>query len=255
MRSTDKAWELFGEQDPYFGVASHSKYIGQLSAARKQEFMESGEEFVSDLVEKSETLFGNIEFKNRALDFGCGVGRLVIPFSKRFSEVVGIDVSQSMIAEAIRNCQQSGAGNVTFVQSTDDFVNVHGQFDFVNSYIVLQHIPVKRGMKIIDSLLSRVAPGGHIMLHMSLRRNFPFSKSVKYFAKHRIMGVRQMYNVLRGNRFDRPVMQMNEYDLLSVIEAFSGYGMDSFVVLEDHSAVTTARVMGRRMSAVDSVRP
>jgi SAM-dependent methyltransferase len=252
MHSTDKAWELFGEQDPYFGVASHSKYIGRLSDARKQEFMASGEEFVSDLLKKSEALFGNIKFKKRALDFGCGVGRLVIPFSKRFSEVVGVDISQSMIGEAIKNCQHAGARNVMFVQSTDDFLNVQGQFEFVNSYIVLQHIPVKRGMKIIDSLLSRVAPGGHAMLHVSLRRDFPLSKAAKYFAKHHIWGVRQIYNVLRGNRFDRPVMQMNEYDLLSVIEAFSGYGMDTFVVLEDHSAVTTARIMGRRMLPRDS---
>ncbi len=246
MRSTDKAWELYGEQDPYFGVFSHSKYIGSLSAERKREFMESGENFVSGLLSQSEAMFGNIEPKNRALDFGCGVGRLVIPFSKRFSEVVGIDISQSMIAEAIKNCEQVGVSNASFVRSTDDLVNVRGQFDFVNSYVVLQHIPVERGMRIIDHLLSRVAPGGHAMLHMSLRRNFPIFKAVKYFAKHHIWGVRQTYNVLCGYRISRPVMQMNQYDLLSVVGAFARYGMESFVVLEDHSAVVTARVMGRR---------
>lgn len=249
MTSTDKAWELFGQQDPYYGVLSHSKYRGQLSAQRKQEFMESGEHYVSRLLETSERIFGKIESRKRALDFGCGVGRLVIPFSKRFSEVVGVDISDSMLAEASKNCEEAEAHNVFFEKSIADRMGDHGQFDYVNSYVVFQHIPVARGMKLIEGLLSQVASGGQAMLHMSLRRDFSISTTIKYFVKHRIWGARQIYNVLSGYPINRPAMQMNEYDLLSVIEAFGRHGLETFIALEDHNFVMTARIYGRRVLA------
>jgi len=38
----------------------------------------------------------------RALDFGCGAARLVIPLAKRFEEVVGIDISPSTMSSSPR---------------------------------------------------------------------------------------------------------------------------------------------------------
>jgi hypothetical protein len=32
-------------------------------------------------------------------------------------------------------------------------------FDLINSYIVFQHIPVDRGMKLAEALLSHLTPG------------------------------------------------------------------------------------------------
>ena len=38
--------------------------------------------------------------RRRALDFGCGAGRLTRALARHFDEVVGIDVAASMIAKA-----------------------------------------------------------------------------------------------------------------------------------------------------------
>jgi len=44
----------------------------------------------------------------RALDFGCGLGRLTQPLAERFDEAVGVDIAASMIEGARR---QSGGRN------------------------------------------------------------------------------------------------------------------------------------------------
>ena len=56
-----------------------------------------------------------------ALDFGCGVGRLVIPLAKISTSAVGIDVSESMLAEARKNCELNSVHNIDLVKSDDAF--------------------------------------------------------------------------------------------------------------------------------------
>jgi SAM-dependent methyltransferase len=251
MSSTDQDWEIYGQQDPYYGVYTRPKFLGRLSPELKREFMETGELYVSSTINKSVSLFGEMN-NGRALDFGCGVGRLAVPLSRRFNEVVGVDISKSMLAEAAINCSEGSVNNLSFTQSLDE---VRGTFDFVNSYIVLQHIPVYRGMKIIAGLLDRVAPSGRAVLHVSLRRDYSVLEKLKYFAKHNIWGVRQSFNLLRGFPANRPAMLMNEYDLLRVIECFHARGFETALEIEDHRKladnrkIVTAKVFGRRSAA------
>ncbi len=80
----------------------------------------------------------------RALDFGCGVGRLVIPLSKIAESVTGVDVSESMLNEAISNCDNQNVNNANFIKADDNLSMLSGKYDFIHSYIVFQHIPTKR---------------------------------------------------------------------------------------------------------------
>ena len=96
----------------------------------------------------------------RILDFGCGVGRVVIPFAQIAADVVGMDVSPSMLAEARSNCTAGGTTNVTLLRSDDILSTVEGTFDLVHSCIVLQHIEVPRGTALFAQLVRRIRPGG-----------------------------------------------------------------------------------------------
>jgi ubiquinone/menaquinone biosynthesis C-methylase UbiE len=77
----------------------------------------------------------------RALEIGCGPGRLVQPLSRHFGEIHGIDVSDEMIGLA----RQRLAGiphahfHATNGASLDKFANE--SFEFIYSYAVFQHIP------------------------------------------------------------------------------------------------------------------
>ncbi len=41
--------------------------------------------------------------RERVIDFGCGVGRLLIPLARNFEHAVGVDVSEVMLAETASN--------------------------------------------------------------------------------------------------------------------------------------------------------
>jgi tRNA/tmRNA/rRNA uracil-C5-methylase (TrmA/RlmC/RlmD family) len=99
--NTDKNWENFGKNNLYFGVITDKKYDNEnLTQESKEEFFKPGYDHVEhllDLVKKN--IDKNFNVFN-ALDFGCGVGRIVIPFSKIATQVVGIDISDSILIEA-----------------------------------------------------------------------------------------------------------------------------------------------------------
>jgi cyclopropane fatty-acyl-phospholipid synthase-like methyltransferase len=146
----------------------------------------------------------------RVLDFGCGVGRLVVPFARRAEHVLGVDVSASMLAEAQKNCVAHGVENARFALSDDALSEVDGSFDLVHAYIVFQHIPVRRGMRLFERLLDHVAEGGVGALHFNFarsrkRRAVAFLKAVPL--------IHNVYNLTRGKPFTAPRMQMNAYDL------------------------------------------
>ena len=79
--------------------------------------------------------------RHAALEIGCGPGRLMLPMSRRFDEVHGVDVSDEMVRLAGQRLR--GAPNAyPRVSSGGDLADFpEDRFDFVYSYAVFQHIP------------------------------------------------------------------------------------------------------------------
>ncbi len=77
----------------------------------------------------------------RALEIGCGPGRLVKPMSRYFGEIHGVDVSDEMIRLArerladIPHAHFHATNGASLAQFADD------SFEFIYSYAVFQHIP------------------------------------------------------------------------------------------------------------------
>ena len=166
--STDIEWERWGSQDPYFGVLTNPRFRKEgLTPEAKQEFFASGFAHVDYVVSACRRYIDEAFAPLRVLDFGCGVGRLLIPFAGFASEVVGIDVAPSMLDEARRNCVERGIGNVALVLSDDTLSAAEGQFDLVHSCIVLQHIEVARGRALFARLVDKVRAGGCGAIHVT----------------------------------------------------------------------------------------
>jgi len=166
--TTDSAWENWGRRDPYFGVITDPKFRrSHLNEDAKRQFFESGGVHVHYVLA---TIRGCIDpnfAPRRILDFGCGVGRLLLPFAAMAEEVVGIDVSPSMLQEAARNCEQRGLRNIRLLLSDDDLSALTDKFDLIHSYIVFQHIPVERGRVILEKLMQHLRPGGVGAIHLT----------------------------------------------------------------------------------------
>src|ERR1700733_13385610 len=77
----------------------------------------------------------------RALEIGCGPGRLIKPLSRHFGEIHGVDVSDEMIRlarERLRDIPHAHF-HATNGASLGQFADA--SFEFVYSYAVFQHIP------------------------------------------------------------------------------------------------------------------
>jgi trans-aconitate methyltransferase len=209
--STDKAWKALGRDDPYFGVLAQREFSREnLSAASLEKFFQSGEAATAELLSVVERIAIPPPRLGRALDFGCGVGRMIIPLASRFKEVIGVDVSEHMLAEAARNVSHRQLANVTLFA---DIPNM--EFDLVHSVLVFQHINPRRGADIILKCWSRVAQGGVLAVQVPIR--FVGHRTVWWLRKLRdILPILQVpYNVLSGNRWNKPGVQMNLYDVNS----------------------------------------
>jgi len=159
--ATDSEWQAWGTRDPYFAVLTNPKYRSAvLTPERKLEFFASGKNTVDSILSKCRRYLNPSLAPLRILDFGCGVGRLSIPFAAYAQEVVGVDVAEAMLAEARRNCAEQGCSNVTLVLSDDSLSQVDGQFDLVQSCIVLQHVELARGRTLFAALVEKIRPGG-----------------------------------------------------------------------------------------------
>ena len=187
----------------------------------------------------------------RALDFGCGVGRLLIPLARRCDEVTGVDISSSMLAEARRNCDAAGVNNVRLVQGDDELTGVTGQFDFVHTYIVLQHIPVARGEQLVRILASLLAPGGVAMFqvpydsgrHTTLQR-------LIYWARVHAPGAKAAVNLARGRSPAAPFMQMNAYSVTRLLNLLFDEGCrEVHVRFSEHNGARGVLLFARKSDA------
>src|SRR3712207_1118331 len=68
-----------------------------------EEFFATASEVVHGLEWEMRRLDSGYPRARRALEIGCGPGRLLRPMSKHFGEIHGIDVSDEMIARARAN--------------------------------------------------------------------------------------------------------------------------------------------------------
>jgi ubiquinone/menaquinone biosynthesis C-methylase UbiE len=212
--NTDRDWEKYGSSDPYFGVISHSEYrTNNLTDEGRVIFFKTGEDYIKNIVEKIKAHIEPNFQPERSLDFGCGVGRLIIPLAQISEQVDGIDVSESMLAEASRNCESRSIRNVSFFKSDDELSAIKEyHYDFIHSFIVFQHIPIKRGIKILKGLLSCLNPGGVGVLHFSYAKSRRISEVITWVSANIPYGG-NFIQFLRGGNFFAPQMQMNKYNL------------------------------------------
>lgn len=236
INDSDKDWERFGRTDPYFAVLTAPEFHGQLEGAERAKFFESGETHIERVLSIIRERLDRSFTPQTALDFGCGVGRLVIPLARRCREVTGVDVSRSMLAEARRNCEAGGITNVSLVQGDDELSGVSASFDFVHTYIVLQHIPVERGEALVRKLASKLASGGVGMFQVPYTsgRQRPVRKLI-YWLRLNVPGAKWLLNVALRRDIRTPVMQMNEYSITRLLDILWSEGCGEVLVrFSDH---------------------
>lgn len=175
------------ELDPMWAVLSQPSYGGSREEA-VQSFFATGEGEISGAFDVAREL-GRPGRYGRALDFGCGLGRLSRALAKRFERCVGVDVSPRMLENARRlngdvtNCEFVLNAQPDLRQFDDD------SFDVVYSSIVLQHLPAQDEVeRFIAEFVRVAAPGGLVIFQI------PSTISIRY----RLQPRRRLYRLLRA---------------------------------------------------------
>lgn len=222
-RDTDADWSKIAKENPYWGVLSHDDYLGtDLEQSLKERFLLSGQNYFKNLLG---FIHHHIQpdFKIvRGLDFGCGVGRLLIPLAEHAERAVGVDVAPNMLELTRKHLSERGISNTDLVLGDDTLSRVTGTYNFVNSYIVLQHIPPERGMRLIRRMLQLLDVGGVFSLHLT------YAKERKFFMHEqgRASYYRRSGNVIHDldpaeTETPEGTITMFDYDLNEVIAVIS----------------------------------
>jgi SAM-dependent methyltransferase len=238
MRSeSGENWKNFGKNDPYFGVLSDEKFrLEKLSEETLAEFFQTGEAYVNQTRKRIQTIFGKDLSGCSILDFGCGVGRLSIPFARLTTkDVCGIDISEDIIKRAIAHQSALGLKNLVFKSYDGLHLNREAAYDFINSYIVFQHIEPSKGMVILKQLFQSLNPGGILHVQITYGHRLPLASYINFYLRTNFRPYNFVYSSLKHRRFSsEATMQMNHYDPKKLFDLFSKFSDRVHVEFTDH---------------------
>jgi len=156
-------WEELGRRDPLWAILSVPGKRDNKWDIR--EFFESGEKEIAGVLE----YVGSLDIsqpRRRALDFGCGVGRLTQALCQHFEECCGVDIAPSMIQLAEEYNSYGHRCRYYVNDSNDLSLFEDNSFDFIYSNIVLQHMKPKYSKRYIKEFLRILAPDGVLVFQI-----------------------------------------------------------------------------------------
>lgn len=150
-------WEGFGERDALWSnLTEPGRDHGRWDL---DEFLATGRDEVERQLATLDRLGVEVA-RGRALDFGCGAGRLTQALAESFERVDGVDIAESMIQVA-RQANRQGERCRFHVNAAPDLALFEaGTFDLVLSLIVLQHMEPRYALAYVREFVRVLRPGG-----------------------------------------------------------------------------------------------
>ncbi|MBK5258701.1 MAG: methyltransferase domain-containing protein [Thermoanaerobaculia bacterium] len=182
------------------------------------------------------------------LEYGCGPGRLAIPFARRAGRVVAVDRSEAMLASARKFASEWGIANISF-QTSDEFLAHEETFNLVNCHLMLQRVSTTEGLNIIRALLKRVGEIGVFQLPYR-DRSSAASRSSRWLRSHSRLA-NGFANALLRRPLTTQFIPTTVYDLSDVLGVFAEEGYETLhVTTACHGELDTATFFVRRRGSL-----
>jgi SAM-dependent methyltransferase len=206
LRELQLNWDGFGRSRPLWSVLTRDEEW------QADEFFATGVKEVDALLKHLERLGVRVS-RGRALDFGCGVGRVTQALARHFDEVCGVDLAPSMLDVARQFNRHDGPCSF-FLNQTDDLAQfASDSFDLIYSNITLQHMLPRYSRNYIREFVRVLAPAG--VLAFQIPSELIDSNALRRtFRKRLAPGVLELYRRVKrgsGKVIDRtrPTGQLN----------------------------------------------
>jgi SAM-dependent methyltransferase len=162
-------WETFGRRDPLGAILTDPARRG--NRWDEAEFLATGRDEVAAALEHARRL-GLPRRRRRALDFGCGAGRLTQALAAFVDEAVGVDIAPSMIALA-RALNRVGDRCTFHVNDRPNLARFEdGSFDVIYTGRVLQHMEPRYAEAYLREFARVLAPGGYLSFDLPAEHGF-----------------------------------------------------------------------------------
>jgi SAM-dependent methyltransferase len=190
-------WERLAETDAMWAVLTAPDRKG--GRWNPREFFATGEAEVEHVLATAAGL-GRPARRERALDFGCGVGRLTRALGQRFGHALGLDVSKGMVERAralnadVPTCEFRVNDALALAGVGDD------EIDLVYSSIVLQHLQsAEQIAHYVEEFVRVTRPDGIAIFGIPSRIPFPWSLQPRRraYALLRALGVSEGWMLRR----------------------------------------------------------
>jgi len=210
---SDAQWNAFAAREPYFAVFTDPKFLSaNRTANNEREFFDSGYLLVDSIFH---TIKRRIDYDfapESILEYGCGPGRLAIPFAQRAGSVTAVDHSPAMLETARREAAKQNAANIHF-KTVSELAGTRRKFDLVNCYLLFQRLPPNEGLALFRQLLGCIGSGGIGVFQFLYRGETSPLVAMTRAMRERVGVVNGIANRLRGKAFDEPFIPSHTYNL------------------------------------------
>jgi ubiquinone/menaquinone biosynthesis C-methylase UbiE len=163
-------WDELAQIDPMWAICSDPKK--QFGGWEKTAFFALGEVEIRRALDMAGG-FGLSVQRGKALDFGCGIGRLTQALAEEFEVTFGVDVSPEMIEQA-KSLNRFGDRCEYVVNRAEDLAIFESDcFDFVYTSNVLQHMPRCYMRKYLSEFVRVLKPEGVLIFHVPIEYLWP----------------------------------------------------------------------------------
>lgn len=218
-------WTALGTTDPLWAVLSDPDMRG--GRWDTDAFFATGRKDVDEVLGVITDAKVTLE-RRRALDFGCGVGRLSQALAGKFDEVVGVDISSSML-EGARRFDRSD-GRCQFVLNTTDDLSQFptASFDFVYSHIVLQHMEPVYSLRYIREFTRLLRNDGVAVFQILVPNG---TRRISDVVKSRFPRlVKRLHNIRHP---DVPIIELYAVPMEEITSALADGGTTVFATTDD----------------------
>jgi SAM-dependent methyltransferase len=235
LRDLQKNWEHMGRNDPLWAIiTSDEKRGGKWDA---KEFFALGQREVADVMQYAAALRLDLVTR-RALDFGCGVGRLTQPLAGYFEKVDGVDIAPSMI-ELARTYNRHGDRVEYHLNASGNLeLFADGTFDFIYTNITLQHMEPRHSKCYLKEFLRLLTPQGILIFQLPSELRpaaHPQPSAVRRVIRHLApQGLVDLYHRVRWGNL--PHMEMHGIRRECLVEFLEMHGAGIVDIADDQSA-------------------